>query len=148
MYVINLIPLHVLSLLLMGRYSHRLYVAYSTLYVLGTLLAMQIPFVGFQHVQSNEHMLAMITFTILQIFVLFSYLQQSLGEVAYTKVSRTLIPVVIGVGIALFLLGQQSGMKLFYLLNYLLNYSIYCIYCYSYLALILYIERSDLKENL
>lgn len=74
------------------------------------MLAMQIPFVGFQHVQSNEHMLAMITFIVLQFFVMFSYLQQILGEAAYTKVSRTLIPVVLGVGVALFFLGQQAGM--------------------------------------
>lgn len=55
-FIINLIPLHVVVLLLAGRYSHRLYVAYCTLYMLGTLLAMQITFVGFQPVKSNEHM--------------------------------------------------------------------------------------------
>lgn len=60
-FIINLIPLHVLALLFTGRYSHRLYIAYCTVYTLGSMLAMQIPFVGFQHVQSSEHMVAMVT---------------------------------------------------------------------------------------
>jgi dolichyl-diphosphooligosaccharide--protein glycosyltransferase len=40
-----------------GRFSHRIYIAYSTLYCVGTILSMQISFVGFQPVQSSEHML-------------------------------------------------------------------------------------------
>ncbi len=47
-FIINLIPLHVLALLVTGRYSNKLYIAYSTLYIVGTILAMQIRFVGFQ----------------------------------------------------------------------------------------------------
>lgn len=56
-FLINLIPLHVLALLVTGRFSHRIYVAYSILYCVGTILSMQISFVGFQPVQSSEHML-------------------------------------------------------------------------------------------
>lgn len=56
-FLINLIPLHVLTLMATGRFSHRIYVAYSTLYCVGTILSMQISFVGFQPVQSSEHML-------------------------------------------------------------------------------------------
>jgi dolichyl-diphosphooligosaccharide--protein glycosyltransferase len=59
-FLINLIPLHVLTLMATGRFSHRIYVAYSTLYCVGTILSMQISFVGFQPVQSSEHMLVSI----------------------------------------------------------------------------------------
>lgn len=55
-FLINLIPLHVLALLCTGRFSHRVYIAYSTVYTLGTILSMQIPFVGFQPVSTSEHM--------------------------------------------------------------------------------------------
>ncbi|RZB62049.1 Dolichyl-diphosphooligosaccharide--protein glycosyltransferase subunit STT3B [Glycine soja] len=65
-FIINLVPLYVLVLLVTGRYSLRLYVAYNCMYVLGMLLAMQIRFVGFQHVQSGEHMAAMGVFFLLQ----------------------------------------------------------------------------------
>ena len=30
MFLINLIPMHVLALMVAGRFSHRIYVAYST----------------------------------------------------------------------------------------------------------------------
>lgn len=66
-FIINLLPLYVLVLLVTGRYSQRLYVAYNCMYVLGMLLAMQIRFVGFQHVQSGEHMAAMGVFFLLQV---------------------------------------------------------------------------------
>lgn len=56
-FLINLIPLHVLALMMTGRFSHRIYIAYSILYCVGTILSMQISFVGFQPVQSSEHML-------------------------------------------------------------------------------------------
>ncbi|CAL5186881.1 unnamed protein product [Lathyrus oleraceus] len=65
-FIINLVPLYVLVLLVTGRYSLRLYVAYNCMYVLGMLLAMQIRFVGFQHVQSGEHMASMGVFFLLQ----------------------------------------------------------------------------------
>ncbi len=56
-FLINLIPIHVFVLMICGRYSHRVYVAYSTVYALGTILSMQISFVGFMPVQTSEHML-------------------------------------------------------------------------------------------
>jgi dolichyl-diphosphooligosaccharide---protein glycosyltransferase len=58
-FIINMIPLHGFALLLMGRFSTRLYVAYSTFYVIATLSSMQIPFVGFQPTFTMEHMAAL-----------------------------------------------------------------------------------------
>ena len=54
-----MIPLHSLALILMGRFSSRLYVAYSSWYAVGTLASMQVPFVGFQPVRTSEHMAAL-----------------------------------------------------------------------------------------
>ena len=47
-FITNMIPLHALVLVLMGRFSERLYVAYSSFYVIGTLASMQIP-VSYTH---------------------------------------------------------------------------------------------------
>lgn len=55
-FITNMIPLHALTLVLMGRFSNRLYVAYSSWYAIGTLASMQVPFVGFQPVGTSEHM--------------------------------------------------------------------------------------------
>lgn len=54
-----MIPLHALVLILMGRFSSRLYVGYSSWYAIGTLASMQVPFVGFQPVRTSEHMAAL-----------------------------------------------------------------------------------------
>jgi len=58
-FITNLIPLHVLVLVLMGRFSGKVYVSYCTWYALGTLGSMQIPFVGFLPVLTSEHMSAL-----------------------------------------------------------------------------------------
>merc|ERR1719383_945408 len=67
-FIINLIPLHAFVLILMGRFSQRLYVAYSVFFILGLVLSMQIPFVGFQPIRTSEHMAAAGVFGLLQIY--------------------------------------------------------------------------------
>lgn len=79
-FIINLIPLHVCVLLLMGRYSQRIYVAFCTFFILGTLLSMQIPFVGFQPVRTSEHMAAAGTFVLLQAYAFLKYVQDYLTK--------------------------------------------------------------------
>jgi hypothetical protein len=66
-FIINLIPLHVLVLVIIGHYSNKVYVAYTTFYVLGEIMAMQVPFVGFQPVKTSEHIAAMGVFGLLQV---------------------------------------------------------------------------------
>ncbi|KAF5388631.1 hypothetical protein D9757_004872 [Collybiopsis confluens] len=75
-FITNMIPIHALVLLLMGRYSGRLYVAYCSWYAIGTLSSMQVPFVGFQPVRTSEHMGALGVFGLLQI-VAFATLVRS-----------------------------------------------------------------------
>ncbi|KAG7446451.1 oligosaccharyl transferase STT3 subunit [Guyanagaster necrorhizus] len=75
-FITNMIPLHALVLILMGRFTSRLYVAYSSWYAIGTLASMQVPFVGFQPVRTSEHMVALGVFGLLQI-VAFAQLIRS-----------------------------------------------------------------------
>ena len=46
-FIINIIPIYVVVMIVGGRYSSRLYIAYSVFYTLGSLMAMTVPFVGF-----------------------------------------------------------------------------------------------------
>lgn len=62
-----MLPLHVFVLLCMGRYTSRLYVAYSSFYAIGTLASMQVPFVGFLPLLTSEHMSSLGVFGLLQI---------------------------------------------------------------------------------
>ncbi|KAK6019812.1 oligosaccharyl transferase STT3 subunit [Ostertagia ostertagi] len=98
-FIINLIPLHVVALILIGeftilgpseeaalicyfegRYSSRLFVAYTTFYCLATVLSMQIPFVGFQPVRTSEHMPAFGVFGLLQIVAAMQYARQRISR--------------------------------------------------------------------
>jgi dolichyl-diphosphooligosaccharide--protein glycosyltransferase len=87
-FIINLIPLYTFILLITGRYSDRLYVAYSTFYTVGTLLSMQITFVGFQAVQSSEHMAAFGVFGLLQLVAFFSYIRNLLSPETFNRFIR------------------------------------------------------------
>ncbi|GCC18782.1 hypothetical protein chiPu_0018063 [Chiloscyllium punctatum] len=111
-FLINLIPLHVLILMLTGRFSHRIYVAYCTVYSLGTILSMQISFVGFQPVQSSEHMAALGVFGLCQIHAFVDYLRSKLNpqqfEILFKSVISLVGLVVLSAGAVLMLTGKIS----------------------------------------
>lgn len=79
-FIINLIPLHVFVLILSGNFSSKIYTAYTTFYTLGQIMAMQVPFVGFQPVKTSEHMAAAGVFGLLQIVAVLSFLQNRLSR--------------------------------------------------------------------
>merc|ERR1711981_760702 len=87
---INLIPLHVFTLMICGRYSHKVYVAYSTVYSLGTILSMQISFVGFQPVQTSEHMMSLGVFGLCQIHSFIDYLRANMTRENFNLLFKTL----------------------------------------------------------
>ncbi|KAL9257943.1 Dolichyl-diphosphooligosaccharide--protein glycosyltransferase subunit STT3B-like protein [Drosera capensis] len=107
-FIINLVPLYVLVLLITGRYSMRLYIAYNCFYVLGMLLAMQIRFVGFQHVQSGEHMAAMGVFFLIQVFYFLNWVKHLLSD---TKLFETFLRITVtsAVGLGAIALGVGSA---------------------------------------
>lgn len=109
-FLINLIPMHVLVLMLCGRFSHRTYVAYSIVYCLGTILSMQISFVGFQPVQTSEHMLSLGVFGLCQIMSFVDYLRANLSRDHFNHLFKTLallVTTLIGGGIAILTLSGK-----------------------------------------
>lgn len=95
-FITNLIPLHVFVLILMGRYSTRLYIAYTTWYSLGTLASMQIPFVGFLPIRSNDHMAALGVFGLLQLVAFGAYVRSNVPTAQF-KVFLTVSMVLVTV---------------------------------------------------
>jgi dolichyl-diphosphooligosaccharide--protein glycosyltransferase len=108
-FIINLIPLHVLVLLVTGRFSSRLYVAYSTLYTLGTLLSMQIPFVGFQPVQSSEHMAALGVFGLLQFVAILQWVRSHMSPFQFKLFFRTTVLILLALGAAVLAVATVTG---------------------------------------
>jgi Uncharacterized membrane protein, required for N-linked glycosylation len=61
-FVLNMIGLHAALLVLLGRFSTKVYLAYSIFYVIGTSLAIQIPVVGWSPLKSLEQLGAFVIF--------------------------------------------------------------------------------------
>merc|ERR1712223_485843 len=109
-FLINLIPLHVFTLMICGRYSHKVYVAYSTVYSLGPILSMQISFVGFQPVQTSEHMMSLGVFGLCQIVSFIDYLRANMSKENFNVLFKTLsmgVAGIIGIGLAVMTLSGK-----------------------------------------
>lgn len=61
------------------------------MYCIGTLLSMQIPFVGFQPIQSSEHMAAFGVFGLCQLYAFNSYIRSKLSTDHYNVLFRSLV---------------------------------------------------------
>ncbi|XP_049849565.1 dolichyl-diphosphooligosaccharide--protein glycosyltransferase subunit STT3A-like [Schistocerca gregaria] len=90
-FIINLIPLHTFILILFGRYSQRLYTAYSTFYVLGTILSMQVRFISIKPIISPDHLPSLGVFGFLQIYAFVVYLKFVLNHETFQKAVRLII---------------------------------------------------------
>ena len=109
-FLINIIPIHVFVLMIAGRFSHRIYIAYSTVYSLGTLLSMQISFVGFQPVQTSEHMLALGVFGLCQMHAFVDYLRANMTKDNFNVLFKSLvigIASIISLGLAVLTLSGK-----------------------------------------
>ncbi|OCT49271.1 Dolichyl-diphosphooligosaccharide--protein glycosyltransferase subunit stt3 [Cladophialophora carrionii] len=95
-FITNLIPLHAFVLILMGRYSSRLYISYTTWYALGTLASMQVPFVGFLPVRSSDHMAALGVFGLLQLVGFFNFLREQLPGKQFQTLLVALGGAIVG----------------------------------------------------
>ncbi|MCJ1288149.1 oligosaccharyl transferase stt3 subunit [Xylographa opegraphella] len=108
-FITNLLPLHAFVLILMGRYSPRLYVSYSTWFALGTLASMQIPFVGFLPIRSSEHMSALGVFGLLQLVAFVEFVRQQVSNKQFQTLLRSSILVIFAVSLAGLVLLTVSG---------------------------------------
>lgn len=74
---------------------------------------MQIPFVGFQPVQSSEHMAAFGVFGLCQLYALNEYIRSRLSHEYYTILFRSLVVLIgavsLGAILILTLIGSESN---------------------------------------
>lgn len=101
------LPLHAFVLVLMGRFTQRLYVAYSAWYLIGTLASMQVPFVGFLPLKTSEHMAALGVFGLLQLVSFVALVRQHLPARQF----QTLLSVFV-VGVFVLAFGALVGLTM------------------------------------
>ncbi|KAK1757655.1 glycosyltransferase [Echria macrotheca] len=108
-FITCLLPLHAFVLICMGRYSTRLYVAYTTWYALGTLASMQIPFVGFLPVKTSEHMPALGIFGFLQLLAFLDYVRSAIPSRQFQTFLWVATGGVFGLGLAVLVIATSAG---------------------------------------
>lgn len=96
-FIINLIPLHVFALLMMGRFDSKVYTSYSVFYITGLVLSMQVPFVGFQPIRTSEHMAAAGVFALLQGYAFLTYLRDRMSKSEFMFLFNLAIIAIAGV---------------------------------------------------
>lgn len=108
-FITNMIPLHIFILILMGRFNYKLYTSYCTWYALGTLMSMQIPFVGFLPIKSNDHMAAFGVFGLLQLVVLTNYFKETLSPKRFFNLMIAFGILVFTFGISGLIIATKLG---------------------------------------
>ena len=93
-FILNIIPIYVVVMVLAGRFSTRLYVAYCTFYVLGLLCGMTVPFVGFNIVRQAESAASHGVFTLLQGAAALTYLRNTSSAAALRAYARGTVLVI------------------------------------------------------
>jgi len=105
-FIINIIPIYVVILIASGRYSPRLYVAYTTFYVVGSLLAMQVPFVGFNVIKQAECLASHGAFAVLHVYLLVTALRSHITSDQFRYLAYTIATTGVA-ALAVFLLFLQ-----------------------------------------
>lgn len=108
-FITNMLPIHAFGLLCMGRFSPRLYVAYSAWYTVGTLSAMTVPFVGFQPIRSSEHMAALGVFGLLQLVAAVEWVRGMVPGKQFKQLLRGFLVLAAGAGAGAITLLTRQG---------------------------------------
>eukprot|EP00201_Polytomella_parva_P016977 CAMPEP_0175052352 /NCGR_PEP_ID=MMETSP0052_2-20121109/8314_1 /TAXON_ID=51329 ORGANISM="Polytomella parva, Strain SAG 63-3" /NCGR_SAMPLE_ID=MMETSP0052_2 /ASSEMBLY_ACC=CAM_ASM_000194 /LENGTH=334 /DNA_ID=CAMNT_0016316751 /DNA_START=337 /DNA_END=1337 /DNA_ORIENTATION=- len=97
-FVINLIPLYALVMIVFGRMSARLYIAFAPLVAIGTLCACSIPVVGFNAVLMSEHFGSFLVFGVMHVYLFIGFIRRRLSRRHF----QTLLIAVLLLAVAVF----------------------------------------------
>ncbi|RMZ56966.1 hypothetical protein APUTEX25_005028 [Auxenochlorella protothecoides] len=87
-FIVNLLPIHCLASIVLGRVSTGLYVAYAPFAILGALAALNIPVIGFNAVLMSEHFASFAVFGILHAAFAIKWIKETLPPRTYEAAKR------------------------------------------------------------
>jgi len=102
-FVLNLVGVHAALLVIMGRFSPKVYLSYTLFYTIGTTLAIQVPVVGWAPLKSLEQLGPCMVCVGYQILQLCDYIKKK-RNMTRTEFIVFRIKVVAVVGVAAFVL--------------------------------------------
>lgn len=90
-FLIAFIPLFVLATLIAKKFNYKIYLAYSVFYIISCFWSIQTKFVEFKVWHKSEHLGSHLVFILIQIKVLFDYLQSNLKSEDFKKIIKFFI---------------------------------------------------------
>lgn len=109
-FIINIIPVYVLGLIFIKKFNMKVYIAYSVFYIMGSLLAMQIPFVKFAVVRASEHLASHGVFFVCQGYVVIEWLRERLTKEQFERYSRFVLTSSIIFAGTIFFYASVTGL--------------------------------------
>jgi len=97
-FITNLLPLYMLVLWGTGKLTDRASVVYCAFVALGTFLAVQIPFVGFQHIQGGDHLAFFGVFGLLILRHLAAFVRSVLPDPKQQRLALQALAGTVGAG--------------------------------------------------
>jgi dolichyl-diphosphooligosaccharide---protein glycosyltransferase len=108
-FIINIIPIFVICIIFVNKFNMKIYIAYTVFYILGTILAMTIPFVTFQAIKSSEHLLSHCVFFLMNAFVFVEFIKANLPEKQFAGLLRVALSFAIILFVFVFVYLTISG---------------------------------------
>jgi len=103
------VPLHVFVLILMGRYTNRMYISYSAWYVIGLVASMQVPFVNYLPIRTSEHMAALGVFGLVQLVAFVEIIRKLVPGKQFQLLLRAFVVAVFVISFAVLVVLTFSG---------------------------------------
>lgn len=101
-FVLGFMSIFIIALIILGRFNIKAYITFSTVYIVGTLLSLNIPFVGYWAIwQSSEHLPSHIAFILMQLYFIRLFLKRRLTKERFDKLTKIVL-FVLGFGVVSF----------------------------------------------
>ncbi len=91
-FVLGFMSIFIVALIFLGRFNIKAYITYSVVYLIGNLLSLGVPFVGYWAIwQSSEHLPSHIAFIFCQLYYVRLFLKRRLSKERFEFLTKVLI---------------------------------------------------------
>jgi len=99
-FVLNLVAFHAFVLVVTGKYTHGLHKSYTLFYIIGTVLAIQVPIVNLTPLKSMEQLSALLVFAGMQVWAFMEYRIEAKKAKTFAEKWQVRIPIITAAAMA------------------------------------------------
>jgi dolichyl-diphosphooligosaccharide---protein glycosyltransferase len=95
-FVLGFMSVFIVALIFLNRLNIKAYITFSTVYIVGNMMSLTVPFVSIWAVwQSSEHLPSHIAFILMQLYYIRLFLKTKLSEEKFNFLTRILIRFIV-----------------------------------------------------